>query len=117
MGTRRADDTGKLLRDRDWRVRRGAALELGYTGDSRWYRTLVPLLDDHDAAVRQAAILSLGRLGVPELVEELTKPKVLADEDAEVRRAAVSTLGRLGGLPIVDAISEALSDPDWTVRS
>jgi HEAT repeat protein len=117
MGLKGKADIARRLDDRDWRVRRGAALELGYTGDSRWYDTLVPLLDDHDAAVRQAAILSLGRLGVPELVEELTKPKVLADEDAEVRRTAVSTLGRLGGLPIVDAVAEALSDPDWTVRS
>lgn len=117
MLSRPADDIAKLLEDRDWRVRREAALELGYTRDPRWYATLVPLLDDHDAAVRQAAILSLGKLGSPELVEELTKPKVLTDEDAEVRRAAVSALGRLGGLPIVDALSEALSDPDWAVRS
>lgn len=117
MASRAAGDIAKHLQDRDWRVRREAVLELGYTRDPLWYGRLAPLLDDHDPAVRQAAILSLGKLGVPELVEELTKPKVLADEDAEVRRAAVSTLGRLGGLPIVDAVSEALSDPDWTVRS
>lgn len=117
MESRSEGEVGRLLRDRDWRVRRRAALELGYAGDPRSYGTLVPLLDDHDPAVRQAAILALGRLGVPEVVEELTKPKVLTDEDAEVRRAAVSVLGRRGGLPIVDAVSEALSDPDWTVRS
>jgi HEAT repeat protein len=117
MGSMAAGDIGRLLEDRDWRVRRGAVLELGYAGDPRSYGTLVSFLDDHDPAVRQAAILSLGRLGVPELVEELTKPKVLADEDSEVRRVAVATLGRLGGLPIVDAVTDALDDPDWTVRS
>ena len=117
MASRPEADIGKRLADRDWRTRRAAALELGYTGDPSHYHTLLPLLDDHDPAVRQAAILSLGRLGAPELVGEISKPKVLADEDAEVRRAAVSVLGRLGGFPIVDAISDALSDPDWIVRS
>jgi HEAT repeat protein len=117
MGSRPEGGIERLLKDRDWRVRRRAALELGYAAGPRSYGTLIPLLDDHDPAVRQAAILSLGRLGVSDVVEELIKPKVLADEDAEVRRAVVSVLGRLGGLPIVDAVSEALTDPDWTVRS
>jgi HEAT repeat protein len=117
MASRSPDDTARLLQDRDWRARREAALQLGYTGDLRWHGALVPLLDDHDPSVRQAAILSLSRLGSPSLVQELSKPKVLTDEDAEVRRAAVWALGRLGGLPIVDAVSDALSDPDWVVRS
>ncbi len=117
MAARREGDITRALADRDWRVRREAALGLGYTGDPRWYATLVGLLDDADPAVRQASILSLGRLGLPELVEELTKPKVLADEDAEVRRTAVSVLGRLGGFPVVDAVSESLSDPEWIVRA
>jgi HEAT repeat protein len=117
MPSKSEADIAKRLLDRDWRTRRAAVLELGYSGDPGRYRTLVPLLDDHDPAVRQAAILSLGRLGAPELAGELSKPKVLADEDAEVRRAAVSVLGRLGGFPIVDAVSDALSDPDWIVRS
>jgi HEAT repeat protein len=117
MASRPESDIAKRLADRDWRTRRAAALELGYSRDPAYYGTLLPLLDDHDPAVRQAAILSLGRLGAPELVAELSKPKVLADEDAEVRRVAVSVLGQLGGFPIVEVISDALLDPDWTVRS
>jgi len=117
MVPRRQDEIARLLSDRDWKVRRETALTLGYERDRRWYGTLVHLLDDPDPSVRQASIISLGRLGVPELVDELTKPKILADEDAEVRRAAVSALGRLGGFPIVDAVSQSLTDPDWAVRS
>ena len=108
---------GDLKSAPDWRRRRQAALELGYTRDSRWYDTLIGALDDPDPSVRQAAILSLGRLGRPDLVVELAKPKILAAEDAEVRRTAVSVLGRIGGLAIVDPISQSLGDPDWTVRN
>ena len=108
---------GKLCSDPDWRRRRESALELGYTRDVRWYDALVRALDDPDPSVRQAVILSLGRLGRPGLVDELAKPKILAAEDAEVRRAAISVLGRIGGFAIVDAISQSLDDPDWTVRN
>lgn len=107
----------RLQAEPDWRRRREIALELGYTRDGRWYDTLVRALDDPDPAVRQAVILSLGRLGRPELVNELAKPKILAAEDAEVRRAAISVLGRVGGFAIVDAISQSLDDPEWTVRN
>lgn len=113
-----AEASAKTLRsDADWRERRAAALRLGYARDARWYDALVAALDDPEVAVRQAAILSLGRLGRPDAVGELVKPKILACEDVEVRRAAVSVLGRLGGFPIVDAISQSLTDPDWTVRN
>ena len=73
MAARREGDIERALADRDWKVRREAALDLGYTGDPKWYATLVGLLDDADPAVRQASILSLGRLGVPELVDELLR--------------------------------------------
>ncbi len=105
------------LADRDWKVRREAALELGYTRDPRWFGALVGALDDPDGAVRQAAVLSLGRLGMPEVIAELTKPKVLGGDDAEVRRTALAVLRRIGGLEILDAISQSLMDPDWTVRN
>lgn len=105
------------LKDVDWKRRREAVFRLGYTGDDEWYPTLVEALDDPDPAVRQAAILSLERLGRPELVGELTKPKILAAEDPEVRRTAVAVLGRVGGLQIVDAVAHLLGDPDWTVRN
>ncbi len=112
-----AGGAGEFLHDRDWKLRRQAVLDLGYARDTKWLGTLVEALDDPDGAVRQAAVLSLGRLGVPEVVEELTKPKVMGCEDPEVRRTALAVLGRIGGIEILDAVSEALADPDWTVRN
>jgi HEAT repeat protein len=105
------------LRDRDWKMRREAVLEMGFTRDARWHGALVEALDDADAAVRQAAVLSLGKLGRPQAVDELTKPKVLGSDDPGIRRAAVSVIGRIGGLQVVDALSQSVHDPDWTVRN
>ncbi len=108
--------TEQLRRDKDWKLRREAALALGYLGEASSYPDLVRSLDDPDCAVRQAAILSIGRLGVSEAVAELTKPKVLASEDPATRRTAIAVLGEIGGVAIADVISESIDDPDWTVK-
>jgi HEAT repeat protein len=117
MATDRDALEHELRTNVDWRERRRAALELGYAGDPESGRALVQALDDPDPSVRQASILSLGRIGPPGALEAIAKPKILTAEEPEVRRAAVAVLGDLGGLSIVDAISPALSDPDWTVRT
>ena len=108
--------TEQLRRDKDWKRRREAALALGYLCEASSYPDLVRSLDDPDCAVRQAAILSIGRLGVSEAVAELTKPKVLASEDPATRRTAIAVLGEIGGVAIADVISESIDDPDWTVK-
>jgi HEAT repeat protein len=109
--------TDALLADKDWKVRRKAVLDVGYRRDAERYGNLVEALDDPDVAVRQAAILSLGRLVRPGVVDELTKPKILLADDARIRSAAISTLGEIGGIRILDAVSQCLSDPEWTVRA
>jgi HEAT repeat protein len=117
MTSRDIDYVDQLLNDIDWKRRREAALTLGYADRDGAKEALVTALDDVDSAVRQAAVISLGRIGGADVVDELSKPKILIAEDPDLRRTVVSVLGRIGGLKTVDPLASAIGDRDWTVRS
>src|SRR5690606_3054172 len=73
------------------------------------------LLQDPDARVRRRAALAIGRVGLRDGVEPLTK--VLADDDSvEVRQMAAFALGLLGNRDAVAALRTALGDPSPVVR-
>lgn len=67
-----------------------------------------------DAALRYAAIRTLGKLEARELAPRLLP--MLEDPDEDVRVAAAEALGRLGDPTTVSALIEHLDDPCRTVR-
>lgn len=72
--------------------RRAGAWAIGKVGVKSFYRTLVPLLEDPEAAVRIEAIHAAGELRC----SELTLPLIYLLADPQTRKAAVSALGRYG---------------------
>ncbi|MDB6029299.1 MAG: repeat-containing protein [Verrucomicrobiales bacterium] len=111
----------KLLDDKDFHMRYGVAMNLGFfEADGRCF---VPLalerLQDEHKAVRQAAAQSLGRIGsdaeivVPALIQ------ALKDDNASVRWAAAKALIHYkpeSNPIIIEAMTPLLSDPDPTVK-
>jgi len=70
--------------------------------------TLLKLLEDKDAAVRQAAALVLGKLRRTEAVGSLVERLRDAHEDVAVQRAVIDALGKLGSAAATAEILELL---------
>jgi HEAT repeat protein/nucleoside diphosphate kinase/tetratricopeptide (TPR) repeat protein len=108
----------KALSNKNSRVRKTAAEELGKIGDSRPDPRAVPglivALRDEDHSVRAAAAESLGlydRSAVPGLIVALT------DEYDTVRMAAAEALGLIGDSSAVPELIAALRDENDDVRA
>jgi cyclophilin family peptidyl-prolyl cis-trans isomerase/HEAT repeat protein len=71
---------------------------------------LLVLLGDAEARVRRRAALALGRVGLPEAIEPLTR--ALGDEEAEVRQMAAFALGLIGSPDARPALTRALTGRD-----
>ena len=73
------------LTDKNWKVRRNAAGNLGNSKDPRAVGSLIGALSDDSLAVRRAAVASLSRIGklaVTPLIHALQREKVLAQKQA-----------------------------------
>lgn len=92
--------------------RRYAALLLAGLADGD---RLSLLAKDEDPSVRRAAVASLARVKLPQVVGYLAM--ALSDEDAEVRLAAAQALSELGGPQVLDPLLLALGDPDPWVQT
>ncbi len=106
----------------DWRERREAIIALGYCkGPSveqpAVVRALLALLRDPLPEIQQAAVISLGRLGASEAIEELSKPRIVNSLDMRVRWAAVSVLSTLGDHRVIETLIAAADDEEWLVRN
>ena len=77
-------------------------------------RGLVHALDHKDPAIQYQAVEALGDLGDPAAVEPLAQA-LRGDEYSGVRWKAAEALAKIG-TPAVDALIEALEDPDDDVR-
>jgi HEAT repeat protein len=75
---------------------------------------LIRLLGDGEARVRRRAALALGRVGLREAVDPVTK--LLADAEPEVRQMAAFALGLIGDASARLALLAALSDADPGVQ-
>ena len=75
---------------------------------------LLVLLGDPEARVRRRAALALGRVGLPDAVEPLTK--ALGDEEVEVRQMAAFALGLIGSPTARPALTQALSGTDVVLQ-
>jgi len=98
-------------------IRRQAIIDLGYEKHKDIYPVLVELLDDNSASIQHASVISLGRLGTPEAIDELVKPKILDSSVTNIRWAAVISVGQLGDYRIIDHMLTMLDDKEWIVRN
>jgi HEAT repeat protein len=96
---------------------RAAVMDLGYRREPQIYPVLLAALNDPNPAVQHAAVVSLGRYGKPEAIEELVKPKVFRSPHGNIRWAAVAAVGQLGDYRVIDDLMKAVEDPEWIVRT
>ncbi|RPJ62851.1 MAG: hypothetical protein EHM24_25370 [Acidobacteria bacterium] len=110
-----------LLRDTEWAVRQAAAQAMGAIASPECVGPLLAAVKETDglrepagaAAVREAAVAALGRIGpagVPRLLA------ALADKHARVRECAIEGLGAAGGPQAAEGLTRALSDDRSAVR-
>lgn len=135
-----------VLGNADWIVRGNAAQALGRIGDVRGVDHLIPLLQDKVKAVRQEAaralvtmgevalprlraslghedwivrlhaVEALGKMRVPEVVEDLLSV-MFNDRDTAVRVDAVRALGEIGDARAVDFLVTAMNDRDMRPKA
>ena len=116
--TRSVDELIRRAREgEDAGIRREALIELGYGKDAAVYPVLVEHLSDPSSSIQHAAVISLGRYGHSEAIEELVKPKVLQSPVVNIRWGAVAAIGRLGDCRVIDHLLKAVDDPEWIVRN
>lgn len=101
----------------DASIVRSAIMELGYEPRDEVYPVLVDKLNDPNPGIQHAAVISLGRLGRAEAIEELIKPKIFRSTAANIRQAAVAAVGKLGDYRVIDHLLKAVEDPEWIVRT
>jgi len=106
-----------LREDNDIAVIRAAIMELGYAKEADVYPLLVEQLRNPNPDVQHAAVISLGRLGRVEAIEELIKPKIFRSPAPAVRWAAVAAVGKLGDYRVIDHLLKAVEDAEWIVRT
>jgi hypothetical protein len=113
-----ADRTGDLigmLKSSDAKVRRDAALSLGYINESRVHEVLIGAMSDPAPWVRQEAGSALGKLKSRQALAVLMS--ALKDCSPEVRSAAANALGDIGDRVALDPLLVATSDPEPLVRT
>ncbi len=104
---------GKVVDDKDDRIR-NAALEIMARVGQKGYDVLLVTLEDKHPEARLYATAALGKLGERKAVPALKKR--LNDLDARVRRTAVESLGRIGEEECINPIIMALKDENPDVR-
>jgi HEAT repeat protein len=107
-----------VIRDaQDAAAVRAAVMDLGYEKDPAVYPVLLDKLNDKNPGIQHAAVISLGRYGRPEAIDELIKPKIFHSPHSNIRWAAVTAIGKLGDSRVIDHLLKAVEDPEWIVRT
>lgn len=96
---------------------RAAIMDLGYEKTPEAYPILIEQLNDPNPMIQHAAIISLGRFGRPEAIDEIIKPKILKSPVGNIRWAAVAAIGKLGDYRVIDCLLKSVEDPEWIVRT
>jgi HEAT repeat protein/cyclophilin family peptidyl-prolyl cis-trans isomerase len=101
-------DLAVLIKDKDPRIRRRAALALGRVKDAEGLAPLVGALADTDPDVRAMAAFALGLIGAPTAEESLTP--LLGDASPLVRGRAAEALGQIGAKGAAAAIGKMAAE-------
>ena len=108
----------ELLRDEGPEMRRTAAECLGKIGDPQAIDSILPLMHDPAAIVREASVLAMGRLkpiATDGVVALLTQ--ALEDPTESVRQAAVVAIGEIEpGSRLLEPVLGLLRSSDATIR-
>jgi len=108
----------ELIRDEVPEMRRMAAESMGKIGDPRAVDSILPLIHDPAAIVREASLLAMGRLkptATGEVVAQLTR--ALEDPDESVREAAVVAIGEIEpGSRLLEPVVGLLRSSDAKIR-
>jgi len=108
----------ELIRDEVPEMRRTAAESMGKIGDPRAVDSILPLIHDPAAIVREASLLAMGRLkptATGEVVAQLTR--ALEDPDESVREAAVVAIGEIEpGSRLLEPVVGLLRSSDAKIR-
>ena len=108
----------EMLRDEGPGMRRTAVECLGKIGDPRATDSILPLIHDPAAVVREASVLAMGRLkpiATDGVVALLTQ--ALEDPVESVRQAAVVAIGDIEpDSRLLQPVLELLRSPDMTIR-
>jgi len=110
--------TRQVTADPDWYARRRAARLLSRFPGEETKRTLLKVLgQEPDGDVIQAAILTLAKLGVKEMIEFITKPKIMMSPQESVRWACSHALGLVGSVWNFEHLYHFVNDVEWNVRN
>ena len=108
----------ELLRDEGPEMRRTAAESLGKIGDPRAVDSMLPLMHDPAALVREASVLAIGRVK-PTVTDEVVGllTQALEDSAESVRQAAVVAIGDIEpGSRLLQPVVGLLRSSDVTIR-
>ncbi len=108
----------ELLRDETPEMRRTAAESLGKIGDPRVVDSILPLMHDPAAMVREASVVAVGRLKPP-ATDGVVALLALAleDPDESVRQAAVVAIGEVEPDPrLLQPVVGLLRSSDPAIR-
>jgi HEAT repeat protein len=110
-----------LTSDTDWQVRRNAAKSLAIQAHPEALPALAIALQDAHWQVRKFVLQALQKTPqttlsddlLPDLIQALIQ--ALADEFSDVRKEATIAIGQLGNADALNALQQALDDPDREV--
>lgn len=112
------DSILRTIRDSEDSSRiRAALMDLGFSKAPEAYPVLLEKLSDPNPDIQHSAVVSLGRYGRVEAIEELIKPKIFKSPFSNIRWAAVAAIGRLGDCRVIEHLLKAVEDPEWIVRT
>ena len=114
QGAEAAGGAGGAAFDGDGRRSAMAADLLGLLDVMPAWEELVACIHSPDKAVRVNAVRALGRLGVPQACDAISKCLV-PDEDSDLRAVAAHALGRIGDPRSVGPLASCLGDAGYWV--
>jgi HEAT repeat protein len=101
--------------DDDEEMRISAVVGMGRSCDDRWQDVILTEMESTSAAMRYAAALASGGLGLRAAVPILSR--LLDDADAQIRDASIWALGQIGGGQAKQALMAAYEDADEDTRA
>jgi HEAT repeat protein len=108
---------GIIRESKDSSLVRAALMDLGYQKAPEAFSILLEKINDPNPAIQHSAVVSLGRFGRAEAIEELIKPKIFHSSTSNIRWAAVAAISRLGDYRVIEHLIKAVEDPEWIVRT